>query len=79
MKTRYTVSKAGWGREEESHEMMANVGSIDKTSLVELLNGNVFFASKKDAKEFNSFSTPIKRKVTITVVITDVVPKEKKK
>ena len=79
MKTKYTVSKTGWGREEESYEMMATVGAINKDSIAELLDVSVFFANKKDAREFNEFSTPIKRNVKITVVITDVVAKEKKK
>ena len=77
MKTKYTVSKTGWGREEESHETTALVGAIDKDSIAKLLDSDVFFANKKDAAD--DYHTPIKRNVKITVVITDIVPKGEKK
>ena len=77
MKTKYTVSKTGWGREEESHEQMAGIGGINKEEIALLLAGSVFFETKKDAASLGG--SPIKRNVKITVVITDVPTKAKKK
>ena len=79
MKTKYTVSKTGWSVEGESHEDMAIMGAISKEHIAKLLDGNLFFANKKEAGHMGGIDSPIKRNVKITVVITDVVAKEKKK
>ena len=77
MKTKYTVSKTGWSVGEEDHKQIAETGYIDKLSIANLLDDNLFFDNKKDV--IREGGSPIKRNVKITVVITDVVAKEKKK
>ncbi len=81
MKTKYTVSKTGYMLSNDNIEEVLEESGVGKLSLAEYLNDQIFFGNKKSAKEIGDAEggSPIKRKVAITVVITDVVEMEKKK
>jgi len=73
---KFTVTKVGWGIEEEDFDTMAVYGGISRKDISELLDKNVFFSGERGAK---TEGTPVKRKVKITVEINDVKPSREKK